>query len=993
MNRKLGLAFIIVGLTMILIASFGPATAAQDLSLHSSELTPGIAPTHTAMTLAPGKSETKTFTVTTGENPIDKGDVMFVFDLTGSMDDELSQAQSAASQIMTDIVTEMPNTWFGVASFLDYPGYYSYPGYADSYGDESDVPWVLNSHPTADIPAASTHINALGLGGGSDGPESYSRMLYELANAVQWRSNSKKIAVVFGDAPTHDLDFDNTNNGGDPGRDGVAGTADDLDFETVVGNLRDKGISILAVNSGLESWYGEATFRGMSEGYDTASGTNGQYFQLDNTADLPEATVALILAETAVVDRITLEVTEGFKNWIAITPTEHQNVTPNSTVNFSVKFTPPEGTAPGFYPFVIRAVGDGTIMGLSYVEIIVPGRDPVTDNGFRPSQDGFKFINDGAVPGATWGMFSQYFGKAAVEYSNGDHIYAATKYYESEYRQGDALGDCDGFTTTSHLNFFNLSQLNAGNFAMSRADSLFYASRTKDMEEAISFNQAVQGGLEVNKHNAYLQDRVGRSPKALYAYLREAIANGEPMIAHIFWGKSCAPFPFQSNCIDGGGHSLLPYKIEEDGDDKAYVYVYDPNQPGRDDRRIIFDLKKNTWTFHWPVSLSLDIPLTGTGATDDPEWISFVPLEMYRHRGLAPWLSSLEMEKDTIPQPQFRAFQASGVIRMLFIDDEGRRLGFEGDALYNEIPGATYQPDSFGEAAEPGGTFLIPEEANVTISFSAAEAGKGDLLVFGAGYMIALSLSDADAGTTAIMDIGQDEERIGVIVQTGALTGDLTANKLLAGEDRTVSLVGALLGAGESLSVNLTVAEEADAEDQIAISGVIQEPKQFGLSLHRAGGAGYSVFGSTQLSVDQNFNAWVRLPDWTSIAKVDLDIDWGQDGETDELVSLTNEAVPTEIRIEAETTTVRQLRTPVALDVAVLDQFGAYVKNGTVVTLSSNFGSLVPNSQGTSGGFVHAVITPDEYGLLTITVIAGDAEATLTIEVEPYQQQIPMIVR
>ena len=59
------------------------------------------------------------------------------------------------------------------------------------------------------------------------------RVLHELQN-VAWRSGTKKIAIVFGDAPTHDLTFAGYNYGGDPGSDNIAQTADDLDFEETV---------------------------------------------------------------------------------------------------------------------------------------------------------------------------------------------------------------------------------------------------------------------------------------------------------------------------------------------------------------------------------------------------------------------------------------------------------------------------------------------------------------------------------------------------------------------------------------------------------------------------------------------------------------------------------------------------------------------------------------------------------------------------------------
>ena len=137
-------------------------------------------------------------------------------------------------------------------------------------------------------------------------------MLYELGESVDWRPNSKKIAVVFGDAAAHDLNYAGQNYGGDPGPDGIAKNDDDLELE-VVEDLYNAGMRVLAVNSGGN--YAEATFRGMSEGHLTALGTSGAYYVLGATEDLPEATVDLILKESAIIDELTLAVTEGYESW------------------------------------------------------------------------------------------------------------------------------------------------------------------------------------------------------------------------------------------------------------------------------------------------------------------------------------------------------------------------------------------------------------------------------------------------------------------------------------------------------------------------------------------------------------------------------------------------------------------------------------------------------------------------------------------------------
>ena len=203
-----------------------------------------MTPDRVLLELRPGESTSRELSISTGDVPVGKGDIMFVFDLTGSMADELAQAKSSAATIMSDVRAALPNPWFGVASFMDYPGTFVYPGYIDQYGDapSGDQPWIYNIRPTDNIANVVNTIDSLSLGWGADWPESYTRVLYELPG-VEWRPRTKKIVVLFGDAPTHDLSFAGYNFGGDPGADGVASTEDDLVFVDVVKRLAAEEIS------------------------------------------------------------------------------------------------------------------------------------------------------------------------------------------------------------------------------------------------------------------------------------------------------------------------------------------------------------------------------------------------------------------------------------------------------------------------------------------------------------------------------------------------------------------------------------------------------------------------------------------------------------------------------------------------------------------------------------------------------------------------------
>lgn len=178
-------AILMTGALVLSLIAFQPAVTQGEVSPVSLEAT-----------LAPGASVHEVKTVTL-PGIIPKADVLFAFDLTGSMGSVLNTAKAKAAEIMTQLDTLIADAQYGVASFMDYPGYYAYPGYANNYGGYGDYPYRLDQPVTADRTAVVASVNSLTLGYGWDGPESYSRMLYEsyADPAIAWRDGSRRIEI------------------------------------------------------------------------------------------------------------------------------------------------------------------------------------------------------------------------------------------------------------------------------------------------------------------------------------------------------------------------------------------------------------------------------------------------------------------------------------------------------------------------------------------------------------------------------------------------------------------------------------------------------------------------------------------------------------------------------------------------------------------------------------------------------------------------------
>jgi PKD repeat protein len=337
----------------------------------------GVIPeTHTA-TIDPEDTSELEISVTTGITPVSKLDVVFLFDVTGSMDWVSDTAKEKAHEITQSIIKLVEDTAFGVTYFADYPGDYSYDGYSDTYGESGELPYVLAQDVTTDIDAVSAAIDGLPYQYGSDLPESYTRAIYE-TQFMNWRSGAKKIVILFGDAPTHDEDFYvdlGYNYGGDPGRDGIANTADDLDFETVINQVSKEGITIMPIYCVS---YPDAVSQ-LSFDY-MAAQTNGEVVNIDDAALILPTIVSMVESQVETINVLTLNVPAEYVDYVSWTPETHSAVGPETTVSFVVTITNPGTFAETeFLEIPITALGDGVVLGMTVTTIVMVahGHPPV----------------------------------------------------------------------------------------------------------------------------------------------------------------------------------------------------------------------------------------------------------------------------------------------------------------------------------------------------------------------------------------------------------------------------------------------------------------------------------------------------------------------------------------------------------------------------------------------------------------------------------------
>lgn len=184
-----------------------------------------------------------------------KTDILLLFDTTGSMGSALSSAAAQVGALTANLDTRLPDVQYGVAEVRDYPLYDSGAAAGEAY------PYKVNQPVTADRGAILAAISTLKAKGGGDGPEAYGGALYAatVGTGFGWRPGARRMVVLIADNVPHDDDLNlgipvdqqtkpsPWNTKVDPGPDGIVGTADDIDWQPLLGAMAHNGVTLAYV--------------------------------------------------------------------------------------------------------------------------------------------------------------------------------------------------------------------------------------------------------------------------------------------------------------------------------------------------------------------------------------------------------------------------------------------------------------------------------------------------------------------------------------------------------------------------------------------------------------------------------------------------------------------------------------------------------------------------------------------------------------------------
>lgn len=226
-------------------------------------------------------------------------------------------------------------------------------------------------------------------------------------------------------------------------------------------------------------------------------------------------------------------------------------------------------------------LGDGATASAGDAQSYTPKGEILADSGFRPERDGFSFENYGndvEPENLTTASLQALFGDDVCIGGNGDDCRltpAAKRWMQTENDRMDG-GHCMGFSVAAIRMFTD--KLAETDFGADTPAGLEIQGNT-DLQSSIAEHWVYQDLPRIRAKT------VDGTPTEVLQKLADALNSGkEDYTIGIFMADGT------------GGHAITPYAIEDRGDDRYAVLVYDNNFPGIT-RALVVDTANDTWRY------------------------------------------------------------------------------------------------------------------------------------------------------------------------------------------------------------------------------------------------------------------------------------------------------------------------------------------------------------------------------------------------------------
>lgn len=328
------------------------------LRLGNADAQHTLSPAALEATLRARECTQQQVTLSIGAAPSPQLDVALIIDATGSLKPALDDVRANAESMIANIRRSVADTHFAVATFSDYPQVLGPTGDV-KFGEAGDYPWRVERDFSSDVGAIRRALDGIRALGGGDQPEAYLRALDE-STTLNWRPQSRRIAVLFGDNQPHEPD---------PGRDKTVGTADDIWRTALTDKLRRLGISVLAIYT-----------RDLAVDFyeEVAAATGGKGFSLSASDRASLVIERLIEQDLQSVRNVTIQPAAAYQSWVSWAPRMYDRVPIDSEVDFAVRICLDSAAVPGSYQFPLDFIGSGVQLARLPVIIQLPAPGTAT---------------------------------------------------------------------------------------------------------------------------------------------------------------------------------------------------------------------------------------------------------------------------------------------------------------------------------------------------------------------------------------------------------------------------------------------------------------------------------------------------------------------------------------------------------------------------------------------------------------------------------------
>ncbi|MFI5776171.1 hypothetical protein [Nocardia sp. NPDC051570] len=376
----------------------------------------------------------------------------------------------------------------------------------------------------------------------------------------------------------------------------------------------------------------------------------------------------------------------------------------------------------------------------------------LADSGYRPSANGFSFenyTNDKNPTNLTPQSMRAMFGDSVCENTanGGCTLIPQSEAWMQKTNEEMGNGHCYGMSSASLLMY--MRKLDSAGFGGDAGHALSFDGNSP-LQEMLAQQWAAQTFSEVH-------DRVvAGAPSQVLDTLIASLKPDAPETYTIsFWKPDMT-----------GGHAISPYAVEDKGEGKVSILVYDNNFPGVT-RHMDVDRTANTWQYEAATNPSESSELyQGDAQTETFKLFPSTPalgLHKFPYEGHASANASATAAAGPPPLTVYLEGDAIHHGHLLITDDQGRRLGFANGKRINEIPGTRTVDLVAGRNSSPEPDYQLPSDAHYTITVDGTGLPKSDRTHVGIiGDAFAVDVSDIDLapGARSTIDMSPVGDRV-----------------------------------------------------------------------------------------------------------------------------------------------------------------------------------------------------------------------------------------